>query len=128
MRLMPLLCLLASPALAEDVQLGAQLFGFHCASCHGAEAKGDGPLGDMLTIRPPDLTTLAAQNDGLFPLEQVLRTVDGTMEIRGHGGPMPVFGFILDGPSVVMAAPGGGDVMAPTALADIASWLMSVQE
>ncbi len=128
MRLLPLLCLLAAPAWGKDIQSGAQLFGFHCASCHGVEARGDGPLGDMLTIRPPDLTGLSERNGGVFPLERVLSRVDGTTEVRAHGGPMPIFGFILDGPVEVVAAPDGSDVAAPEALIDIASWLMSVQE
>ena len=128
MRFLPLLCLLAGPAWAEDIQYGRQLFGFHCASCHGVEARGDGPLGEMLTIRPPDLTGLSARNDGVFPLERVISRVDGTTEVKSHGGPMPVFGFILDGPSEVIAAPDGSDVAAPEALINIASWLMSVQE
>ncbi len=128
MRMIPLLCLLASPAAGMDIQSGAQLFGFHCATCHGVEAKGDGPLGEMLTIRPPDLTALSDRNQGVFPLTRILHRIDGTTEVQAHGGPMPVFGFILDGPSEVIAAPDGSDVSAPVALVDIAGWLMSVQE
>ncbi len=128
MRTLLLICLFATPAVAEDVQSGAQLFGFHCASCHGAAASGDGPLGEMLTVRPPDLTALSARNDGVFPLERVLRRVDGTTEMKAHGGPMPVFGLILDGPSDVVVAPDGSDVAAPEALINIASWLMTVQQ
>ena len=127
MRWMPLLLLAAGPTWAADAENGAQLFGFHCASCHGVEAKGDGPLGEMLTVPPPDLTTLMTRNAGAFPIGDVLRKVDGTVEVQGHGGPMPVFGFILDGPSEAVLTPDGTEVVAPVGLVDIATWLKSVQ-
>ena len=126
-RTLAVLLLTTNPSLAEDSASGARLFGFHCAACHGAAAEGDGPLGEMLTIRPPDLTELSARNGGVFPLARVLARVDGTTEVMAHGGPMPVFGLILDGPSEVMLAPDGSDVAAPEALVHIASWLIEVQ-
>lgn len=125
--LLPLLVLLSGPAVAQDQFSGEQLFGFHCASCHGIEATGNGPLGEMLTVRPPDLTKLSAENGGTFPLDRVVSRVDGTTEVKAHGGPMPVFGLILDGPSGIMAQPDGSDIAAPEALLSIAQWLMSVQ-
>ena len=127
-RYLPILCLAATPALAEDPDSGAATFQTHCATCHGPEAKGDGPLGAMLTIPPPNLTELSARNGGTFPLERVLSRIDGTTEVMAHGGPMPLFGLILDGPSEVVAAPDGSDIAAPEALIDIASWLQEVQQ
>lgn len=127
MRFLPVLLLAATPALAEDPDSGASIFQTHCATCHGPGAQGDGPLGTMLTIAPPDLTTLSARNGGVFPLERVLSRIDGTTEVMAHGGPMPLFGLILEGPSEVIAAPDGSDIAAPEALIDIASWLMEVQ-
>lgn len=128
MRYLPVLLLAASPALAEDPASGAAIFQTHCATCHGAEGMGDGPLGAMLTVPPPDLTGLSARNGGVFPLERVLSRIDGTMEVMAHGGPMPLFGLILDGPSEVVAAPDGSDIAAPEALVDIASWLQEIQQ
>lgn len=127
-RYLAILCLAATPALADDPETGAALFQTHCATCHGAEAKGDGPLGAMLTIAPPNLTALSARNGGTFPLERVLSRIDGTNEVMAHGGPMPLFGLTLDRPSEVVAAPDGSDVAAPEALIDIASWLQEVQQ
>ena len=128
MRYLPLLIFAAGPALAEDPDSGAAIFQTHCATCHGMEAMGDGPLGAMLTVPPPDLTGLSARNDGVFPLERVLSRIDGTTEVMAHGGPMPLFGLILDGPSEVVAAPDGSDIAAPEALIDIASWLQEIQQ
>ena len=36
--------LLASPLAAQDADEGARLYQQHCATCHGAEATGDGPV------------------------------------------------------------------------------------
>lgn len=128
LRYLPLLMIAATPALAEDPDSGAAIFQTHCATCHGPGAEGDGPLGAMLTVPPPDLTGLSARNGGVFPLERVLSRIDGTTEVMAHGGPMPLFGLILEGSSEVMAAPDGSDIAAPEALIDIASWLMEVQQ
>jgi mono/diheme cytochrome c family protein len=43
------LALAAGPALAED---GAALYKAKCASCHGAEGKGDTPVGKALKVKP----------------------------------------------------------------------------
>lgn len=72
---------------------GASLFRTYCVSCHGKEAKGDGPLAEHLRFHPPDLTLLAKHNKGKFDGEKVHRIVDGREPVKGHGGPdMPVWG------------------------------------
>ena len=79
------------PAQPED--LGSFLFRFHCAGCHGEGGRGDGPVADLLEVRPVDLTQLAARADGVD--EAWLATViDGRERIRGHGtSRMPVWGM-----------------------------------
>ena len=72
---------------------GGSLFRTYCASCHGKEAKGDGPLADNLRVRPPDLTLLAKKNKGTFDADLVYRIIDGREPVKGHGGTdMPVWG------------------------------------
>jgi mono/diheme cytochrome c family protein len=72
---------------------GAYAFRTYCASCHGIDGKGDGPLSDSLRFRPPDLTLIAKRNGGDFPAEKVIRIVDGRKPVKGHGGPdMPIWG------------------------------------
>jgi len=72
---------------------GSSLFLSYCAACHGASARGDGPLADQLRVRPPDLTLLARRAKGSFDKEKVRRIVDGRDPVKGHGGPdMPVWG------------------------------------
>ena len=83
--------LAAAPAPAD--QLGAAEFDTSCAACHGTDAAaGDAPLAGLLTVPVPDLTTLAARNDGRFPMLEVMQIIDGRSGVRGHGGPMPVWG------------------------------------
>lgn len=72
---------------------GAALYRTYCASCHGVEATGDGPIAEHLRVRPTDLTQITKRNEGKFPLEQVHKIVDGRQPVRGHGGgDMPVWG------------------------------------
>ncbi len=98
-RLAPLLagCLLATaltstPAVAEDFAAGREEYLAACAACHGESAEGDGPMAELFRDPVPDLTGIAARNDGVFPTEEIMQIVDGRREIRGHGSPMPVFG------------------------------------
>lgn len=72
---------------------GGSIFRTYCASCHGQEAKGDGPLADNLRVRPPDLTLIAKSGKGEFDADEVHRIIDGRKPVKGHGGPdMPVWG------------------------------------
>lgn len=72
---------------------GAAVYRTYCAVCHGAEARGDGPLAESLRHAPPDLTTLAKRNAGKFDPARVHRMIDGRDPVKGHGGPdMPIWG------------------------------------
>jgi mono/diheme cytochrome c family protein len=84
----------AAPQGTPPAQVsGSYVFRTHCAACHGASGRGDGPLADQLRYRPADLTGLARRNGGEFPTELVVRIVDGRKPVKGHGGPnMPVWG------------------------------------
>ena len=72
---------------------GAYSFRTYCASCHGVDGRGEGPLTDSLRFKPPDLTLIAKRNGGEFPAEKVVKIVDGRTPVKGHGGPdMPIWG------------------------------------
>ena len=118
---------LASTASAQDVAQGRDVFQNPCATCHGTGARGDGPMADVLSVVPTDLTALAASNGGEFPTARVVRRVDGQREVLAHGGPMPLWGMILDGPAAVIVAPDGAEIVAPEAIVDVAAWLATVQ-
>lgn len=75
------------------VENGSALFRSYCASCHGAEGKGDGPLAANLRVIPSDLTRIAERNHGKFDADKVRRAVDGRGPKEIHGGSdMPVWG------------------------------------
>ena len=83
----------ATPPARVTVESGSALFRSYCASCHGTEAKGDGPLAANLRVAPADLTGLARRNHGKFDAEKVRRAIDGRGPREIHGGSdMPVWG------------------------------------
>lgn len=131
MRLFPIALaalIAASPAPAQEAAEGGVLFRRHCATCHGLTAQGDGPMTGILSVEVPALTTLAARNGGSFPLAEVVAIIDGRSVMRGHAGLMPVFGFELDGGSVVLDGPAGGVIETSADILAIARWVESVQE
>jgi mono/diheme cytochrome c family protein len=89
----------SEPIGAADSELsGAVLYSTYCQGCHGADAKGNGPVSELLTATPPDLTALVVRY-GEFPEELVYTTIDGRSQVRGHGSrEMPVWGNIWDDP------------------------------
>ena len=60
---------------------GRTLFGEYCAPCHGVDGKGHGPLAAGLRVPPPDLTTIAARNDGQFNAGAVEDRINGWKQI-----------------------------------------------
>lgn len=76
---------------------GSDSYAFYCASCHGPDGRGDGPVADALRQTPGDLATLAYRNHGVFPREDVRRYIIGTgRAIPAHGpSDMPVWGPIF---------------------------------
>jgi mono/diheme cytochrome c family protein len=76
---------------------GPPLFKSYCASCHGTDGRGGGPVAKSLKVPPPDLTLIAARNGGTFPLVRVSRIISGEDLLPGaHGSrEMPVWGPIF---------------------------------
>ncbi|WP_425092061.1 c-type cytochrome [Tropicimonas sp. S265A] len=87
---------LASPVLAQEPDPGRETYTTYCAACHGLEAQGDGAMSEIISMPIPDLTQLSANNDGMFPMLEVIHIIDGRTGLRGHGGPMPVYGALFD--------------------------------
>ncbi|PDT75000.1 hypothetical protein CO675_22145 [Bradyrhizobium sp. C9] len=78
---------------AEDADVGKAEFLASCASCHGADGKGRGPVSELLKVPPADLTTLAKNNNGVFPISAVYEAIDGRRTISAHGThEMPIWG------------------------------------
>jgi mono/diheme cytochrome c family protein len=72
---------------------GPALFKSYCASCHGADARGEGPIAHALRYQPADLTQIARHAQGRFEKDMVHRVIDGRDPVKDHGGPdMPMWG------------------------------------
>lgn len=88
---------LAGPGMALDdatlIKLGETEFMSQCASCHGAEGRGDGPVASVLTKKPSDLTKITERYSGSFPADTMQQFIDGRNMINPHGDRgMPVWG------------------------------------
>jgi mono/diheme cytochrome c family protein len=82
-----------APAPYTPPTASAEMYSAYCASCHGKDAKGGGPVAPALKVRPPDLTTLAKKNNGRFPGGHVYQIVKWGGSIAAHGSKeMPVWG------------------------------------
>lgn len=85
--------------LLIDSLAGPDLFRAYCATCHGIEGRGDGPIAGALTTRPSDLTSLTARNSGRFPGARVRALLSGDVgmtAVGAHGtAAMPVWGPIF---------------------------------
>ncbi len=83
----------STASLAAQSNSGKQIYLQYCSSCHGKAGKGDGTVSRDLKVRVPDLTGLAEKNQGVYPLDYVMATIDGRRLVRGHGERnMPVWG------------------------------------
>lgn len=71
----------------------ADMYAACCASCHGKDARGDGPAAPALKVPPPDLTTLAKKNHGRFPAFRMYQIIKSGGSIAAHGSKdMPMWG------------------------------------
>jgi mono/diheme cytochrome c family protein len=106
---------------------GKARFERYCSSCHGLNAKGDGPVANLLTKRPADLTQLAKANGGKFPGIKVMREIDGRDTVRAHGtSDMPVWGqsFKAANPATANV----GESATRGTVQEIVAYLQSIQE
>jgi mono/diheme cytochrome c family protein len=131
MRVLIFLALMAAPAMAQEqsaaLALGEETYLSTCAGCHGEAADGDGPMTEILTVSVPDLTGLSARNGGTFPWLRVVHTIDGRSGLRGHGGPMPIFGLLFDGDPSVADGPDGNPVFVSAKVLAVVEYLESLQ-
>jgi mono/diheme cytochrome c family protein len=87
---------LFAESLAADANGGRQMYFKYCASCHGIEGKGNGPVSRDLKVKVPDLTVLKSKNKGIYPTDRVMSSIDGSRVVRAHGDRnMPVWGEVF---------------------------------
>ena len=110
----------ASPTSAAS---GKEMFKAYCASCHGEDAKGDGPAAAALKQAPADLTALAKTNGGKYPALRVTSVLRGQATLAAHGSQeMPVWG------TVFWKMSGGHEAEVQQRIANLNRYIESLQE
>jgi mono/diheme cytochrome c family protein len=125
------LALAAGGALAEggdEFAAGRDEYLAACASCHGEAADGKGPIASMFRVPIPDLTGIAARNEGVFPTLKMIQVIDGRAAIRGHGDPMPIFGRRYQIPATDAAGAFGSEVLVRARILELVTYLQSIQK
>jgi len=75
------------------VAAGQETFRTYCASCHGSDAKGTGPVAAVLRYKPSNLTQLSRRNGGKFPPALIENALQDNHLIPAHGSPdTPIWG------------------------------------
>lgn len=76
------------PVVAEHAEA---LYRRYCASCHGIDGRGDGPVAAALDPPPTDLTR------SKLSLPKLMKVIDGRRTVRAHGtATMPVWGEVFE--------------------------------
>lgn len=84
------------PAPYSNPASGSAMYHAYCASCHGADARGEGPAAPALKTAPTNLTHLALQNGGVYPEAHVAAVIKGDALTAAHGDKgMPVWGPVF---------------------------------
>lgn len=120
--------LAAGTVQAQDVHEGRLLYERHCATCHGIDADGQGPMAPALVLQPVNLTELSMNNSDVFPTERVVMRIDGRDPLVSHGSPMPVYGDLFEGDDTALKAPSGQPILTSRSVADLVAYLMTLQK
>jgi mono/diheme cytochrome c family protein len=111
------------PIASTSAASGGDMFQNYCASCHGADAKGQGPASAALKVPATDLTALARHNNGEFPAQYIMYTLSqGSGSTRAHGSDdMPVWGEVF-------RASGQGSVTTQIRIYNLMRYLEAIQD
>jgi len=81
------------PLKPTSAASGEEMYKNYCASCHGADLKGNGPAASALKVPPNDLTLMAKNAGGKYPSAKVVSAIKGDTDLPAHGSKdMPVWG------------------------------------
>ncbi|WP_170340235.1 c-type cytochrome [Ruegeria arenilitoris] len=116
----------ATGAAAQDAEAGEQLYLHHCATCHGLDATGHGPMAGVLLIQPTNLKTLGDAG-GKFPTARVVQRIDGRDPLVSHGSPMPVYGPYFEGQDTAIKTDAGQPILTSKPIADLVAYLKTLQ-
>jgi hypothetical protein len=109
-------------ATADEVTQGKPLFMQYCASCHGPNGAGDGPLASSLSAPPANLRLLSLRFGNPLPQDVIARFIDGRAEVKAHGPrDIPVWGERF------YAESNGEEAKVVERIAKLVAFLQSIQ-
>jgi mono/diheme cytochrome c family protein len=115
----------ASPVMTRDVELGRHLYATHCAACHGAEGRGDGPSAAAFATKPSNLTDGRLMNG--LPDEFLVNIIRHGGPAEGLAPTMPPFDRTLSGEQIRQVVLYVRSVARPTYAPDQARGLVTVE-
>ncbi|MGH1465848.1 MAG: c-type cytochrome [Cognatishimia sp.] len=118
----------AGSVMAQETVTGESLYFNHCAACHGMELDGQGVMSGVMTIKPKDLTVLAQENDGVFPVLRVVMRIDGRDPLVSHGSPMPVYGDFFEGTGAILKSELGQPIATSEPVVALVEYIEAVQK
>lgn len=100
---------------------GPSIYKAYCGACHGSDGKGRGPAAETLKYKPSDLTTIARNNQGVFPRTTIEQVLQNGERWKAHGSKeMPTWGSIF-------RAVDGDDKIAYAHIFNLVTYLESIQ-
>jgi len=85
------------------IERGKHAYLIYCSNCHGQDATGNGPIAQLLTVSPSDLTLLKREGMEEFPFGEVKSSIDGRKDVKPHGfQKMPVWGDAFGGKRAIL--------------------------
>lgn len=113
---------LAAPPAREQVAQGRRLYREYCATCHGVDGRGDGPMATEMLVPPPNLRLLWKRYGYPLPTNRVAAFIDGRADVRAHGlREMPVWGARL------LAGTHGNERQVKDRIAALVAYIESIQ-
>jgi len=112
-------------AAGNDVADGKRYFVKYCASCHGINGDGHGPVAAELSKPPTNLRLLGEKYGMPLPAARLASLVDGRSAVRAHGSrEMPVWGEKL----YQLGEGERGDTGVSEAIGKIVAYLNTIQD
>jgi mono/diheme cytochrome c family protein len=127
----------AACASAQNVDLGKTEYQSACAACHGFDARGNGSISKELKTHPADLTVLAKKNNGVFPIDNVHKIIDGRDLLASHGTrEMPIWGYRFTPPhynlqnadDYTLSPPASSEATVSSRILAVIDYLNRIQE
>ena len=85
--------MLFPPKIARADSTGELHYSTYCASCHGVDGRGGGPVAKYLVSKPADLTLLTKKYGVPLASKRIAEVIDGRIDVPPHGTrEMPVWG------------------------------------